>query len=258
MAGRTSALGSVSLRVCLRSAVSYSLCMADQDEQQGFEVAAAGGPGALRVSYEDRDQVAEVLRVAAGDGRLTAEELDERLERALTARTYDELAPLVTDLPAAGTGVAPLAGVLARAGSVPAKELIKIHVISSSGGRDGRWTVPARMDLMASSGQITLDFTDAVITQPTLHIDAEVQAGVIILVIKPGIVVDMDEVSVHAGQVKVDAPWDASTPVFLHVTVAGRCGSGVIVARPPQPPRPPRRSFWQWLRRAPRPRAITA
>jgi hypothetical protein len=30
----------------------------------------------LRVSHEDRDQVAEQLRVAAGDGRLTADELD--------------------------------------------------------------------------------------------------------------------------------------------------------------------------------------
>ena len=44
----------------------------------------------------------EILRVAAGDGRLTAEELDQRLEAALTARTYAELAVLTTDLPAAG------------------------------------------------------------------------------------------------------------------------------------------------------------
>jgi hypothetical protein len=57
--------------------------------------------GELRVSYEDRDRVAEELRVAAGDGRLTAEELDERLEVALTARTYGELAALTTDLPVA-------------------------------------------------------------------------------------------------------------------------------------------------------------
>jgi hypothetical protein len=41
-------------------------------------------------------------------------------------------------------------------------------------------------------------------------------------------------------------------PVSLRITVAGTCGSGRIVARPP------RRSFWQWLRRAPRPYAIAA
>jgi hypothetical protein len=58
-------------------------------------------PDGLRASHQDRDRVAELLRTAAGDGRLTAEELDERLEKALTARTYGELAALSRDLPAA-------------------------------------------------------------------------------------------------------------------------------------------------------------
>ena len=58
-------------------------------------------PADLRASHEDRDQVVEVLRVAAGDGRLTADELDERLEVALAARTFGELAALTADLPSA-------------------------------------------------------------------------------------------------------------------------------------------------------------
>lgn len=37
----------------------------------------------LRASHEDRDRVVDALRVAGGDGRLTAGELDARLERAL-------------------------------------------------------------------------------------------------------------------------------------------------------------------------------
>jgi hypothetical protein len=45
--------------------------------------------------------VVEVLSVAAGDGRITPEELDERVGAALTARTYGELAALISDLPAA-------------------------------------------------------------------------------------------------------------------------------------------------------------
>jgi hypothetical protein len=49
-------------------------------------------PDELRASHEDRDRVAELLRGAAGDGRLTAEELDQRFEQALTARTLGELA----------------------------------------------------------------------------------------------------------------------------------------------------------------------
>ena len=238
--------------------------MSDQDQARR---AASDGPGALRVSHEDRDQVAEALRVAAGDGRLSSDELDERLERALTARTYDDLAVLVADLPPAGHALAPvpgtqlpgaqLPGPLAAvlAGGVapaPAKELIKIHVTSGHSQRVGRWTVPARMDLNARSGHIKLDFTEAVITQPTLHVDAEVRSGHIVMVTRPGIAVELDDVSVRSGRVHVRAPWGDSVPVSLRITVAGTCGSGRIVARPP------RRSFWQWLRHAPRPYAIAA
>jgi hypothetical protein len=210
------------------------------------------GGGALRVSHEDRDQVAELLRVAAGDGRLTADELDERLELALTARTYDDLKALITDLPRTGAALSTVDSLLATADAPEPKDLLRIHVSSGSGKRDGRWVVPNRMDLRATSGSIKIDFTDAVITQRALRIDAEVRSGSITLITKPGIVVDMDDVSVRSGSVKVKAPWGSDVPVLLRVDVAGKCGSGSIVARPP------RRTFWEWLRRAPRRYAIAA
>jgi hypothetical protein len=45
----------------------------------------------LRASDADREQVAERLRHAAGEGRILAEELEERLEAVFSARTYGEL-----------------------------------------------------------------------------------------------------------------------------------------------------------------------
>ncbi len=53
----------------------------------------------LLTSDADRERVAERLRIAAGEGRLTPAELEERLERAFSARTDAELEPLVADLP---------------------------------------------------------------------------------------------------------------------------------------------------------------
>ena len=203
--------------------------------------------GELRVSYEDRDRVAEELRVAAGAGRLTAEELDERLEVALTARTYAELASVTKDLPsAAGTVL----------GAPAPRDLVRIDSQSSSVERTGPWLVPRRMEVRVKSGRVTLDFTEAVITQPSLPIDADVGSGTLTLVIKPGIVVDMDDVAVRSGKLEVRAPWgqDAS---LLRIQVSGKVGSGQVTARPrrpPRPPRPPRRTFWQWLTRQPRPR----
>jgi hypothetical protein len=61
----------------------------------------------LLASDGDREQVAERLRAASAEGRLTAEELEERLERAFSARTAGELEPLVADLPAVERAPAP-------------------------------------------------------------------------------------------------------------------------------------------------------
>jgi hypothetical protein len=56
----------------------------------------------LRASDADRDAVADRLHQAAVEGRLEPDELEERLHRALRARTYGELRGLVADLPGSG------------------------------------------------------------------------------------------------------------------------------------------------------------
>ena len=56
---------------------------------------------ALRIGDAERERAADRLRRAAGEGRLTPEELEERLEAAFAARTEAELAPLMADLPPA-------------------------------------------------------------------------------------------------------------------------------------------------------------
>jgi Domain of unknown function (DUF1707) len=207
----------------------------------------------LRASHADRDQVVELLRVAAGDGRLSPEELDDRLERALTARTYAELAALTADLPGAAV-VPPGAGPV----NATPKDLVRIHVHGSSARRDGRWVVPKELDVKVKGGSVTLDFTEAVITQPLLRITAEVTGGGLRLITRPGIVVDAGDISVHGGGVELPEPPGLGVPILLRVEIAGSVRGAGIIAGPPPPPRQPRRTFWQWLRRAPRPPAIAA
>jgi hypothetical protein len=131
------------------------------------------------------------------------------------------------------------------------KDVVRIDCGSGSTRRDGRWVVPHRVDVRVTSGSVKLDFTDAIIGQPSLKVDAEVHSGNLTLVTRPGIVVDADEVSVRSGSVKVKEPWSHDVPVTLRIEVTGQVRSGSITARPP------RRTFWQWLLRRPRPRAIT-
>jgi hypothetical protein len=198
----------------------------------------------IRASHEDRDKVVEHLRMAGGDGRLDSDELGERVGAALTARTYGELAALVADLPAAPGS--PIAAVAAKP-----KDVIRIDCGSGHTRREGNWSVPRRMDIRVRSGGVRLDFTEALITWPMLYIDADVGSGRLVLITRPGIVVDADDVSIRSGGVKVRAPWDgAGVPVTLRIVVDGSVASGRIKARPP------RRSFWGWLSRGPRPYAL--
>ncbi|MFF1686533.1 MULTISPECIES: DUF1707 domain-containing protein [unclassified Streptomyces] len=198
----------------------------------------------LRASHEERDQVVERLTVAAGDGRLTADELDERLGVALTARTHGELAALLADLPDAGPAWA--AGVAA---GTP-KDMSRIVVDSASAKRDGDWVVPRRLEIESRSGSVVLDFTQAVVAAPTLEIEVAVRSGSVTLLVPPDVAADVDDVAVGGGSVRHQARPGPATPVRLRIQMTGEVRNGSLTIRPP---RPPRRGFWQWLLRRPRP-----
>ena len=177
-----------------------------------------GRPSQLLASHADRDRVVEVLRTAAGDGRLTADELDQRLEAALTARTLADLEP-------------PLAG-LATASVAEVPDLARIECGSGTAKRDSSWVVPRRLVIDVGSGSVRLDFRRAVIAAPELRIDAQIASGSLSLITRPGIVVDADDVTVSSGSVKVVAAAGPDAPVELWVKVSGRVSSGSVSARP--------------------------
>jgi uncharacterized protein DUF1707/uncharacterized protein DUF4190 len=74
--------------------------------------AAGGERGKTRACDADRDRVVEFLNVAYSEGRLSRDEHDNRLESALSARTYADLDQIVTDLPAARADVVPRASMI--------------------------------------------------------------------------------------------------------------------------------------------------
>jgi hypothetical protein len=188
-------------------------------------------------THEDRDRAVDVLRLAAGDGRLTLEDLDERVGAALTARTYGELTALVADLPTARD---------APAGPPRApgpKDLVRIECHHSGAGRRGQWLVPRRSQLRVRTGNVTLDFTQAILSWPVLQIDVEAQGGNLFLVTRPGIMVDTDDLEIRHSTVKVLAPWDPDVPVRFRIDMTGTIDVYNITARPPG------RTLRQWLLR---------
>jgi class 3 adenylate cyclase len=180
--------------------------------------AQPGGPAGQLASHADRDRVVEVLKTAAIDGRLTADDLDQRLEAALTARTLADLEPLLADLTSAA--------------AVEVPDLARIECGSGSAKRDRSWVVPRRLEVHVGSGSVRLDFRQAVIAVPQLQIDAQIASGSLRLITRPGIVVDADDVTMSSGSVKVMPAAGPDAPVELRVKLSGRVGSGSVSAGP--------------------------
>ena len=193
----------------------------------GFSSAGEpSGPGAspgVRASDADRDRVAEVLREAAVDGRLTAEEFGVRLEAALSSRTLGELAVLTADL-AGEPGHSGVAAV--RAGDV-----IRIGKRRGSVRRCGRWVVPRRLELRSSGCEVMLDFTDAVITSDTVRLDMDVRGGSLVLLVRPGTVVDAASLAVRDTEVLLGPGAEPDARAIFCVLLAGRMCYGRISAR---------------------------
>lgn len=62
-------------------------------------VSAVSPQAAMRAGHADRDRTLDVLKAAFAEGRLTAQEYEQRHEAAAGAQTYGQLAALVADLP---------------------------------------------------------------------------------------------------------------------------------------------------------------
>jgi DUF1707 SHOCT-like domain/Cell wall-active antibiotics response LiaF, C-terminal len=110
----------------------------------------------LRASDDDRERTAEQLRGAAAQGRITVDELEERLQVAYAARTHGELAPIVADLPAAMER--PASRLPVRRGEGGTRWLVSIL-----GGHDrqGHWRIGSHLKVINVMGGSDLDLHEA-------------------------------------------------------------------------------------------------
>jgi hypothetical protein len=161
----------------------------------------------LRVSDADREQTADLLRQAAGDGRITFDELDQRLEAAYAARTYGDLTEVTADLPAAGEqapgqpaglpGTAPGRFPAARIGGEPGSGMS----VAILGGvdRGGTWVVPPRHSVVAVLGGVQLDLRQARFSQREVTIDVFTLMGGVDIMVGEDVDVDVSGFGIMGG-----------------------------------------------------------
>jgi hypothetical protein len=156
-----------------------------------------------RASHADREHVAERLREAAGDGRLSIDELEERLDAAFAARTYADLERLTSDLPdqtgpvqvpartrSGGTIVERVTGREGRRWSV---------ALMSGTTRKGRWALGRDHVAVAVMGGVDLDLRDAELESGEVVIRVLALMGGVDIVVPDDCVLDASGFGVMGG-----------------------------------------------------------
>lgn len=196
----------------------------------------------MRISDTERDQVAEILREAAGEGRLDLDELDERLSAVYAAKTYADLRPIVADLPAGAVGfggsvprgAAPAGGGrgLAPTGHQPlvGGQPLVLRGQGGSVARKGEWTVPHRVEADARFGSVKLDFREARLTTPVIEVWVEVSWGSGDLILPEGATAEIDVDASWFGNIRSDTD-SIPRPGNPHFVITGKSQGGTLKVR---------------------------
>jgi hypothetical protein len=184
----------------------------------------------LPVSDDERSHVVDLLQRATGSGALDLPEFEQRVDRALAARTRAELNVLLLDLPGLTHPDHRPAPPARPAGAPPAARAVETVVdgavqLSTTLGslvRKGRWDVPARLSVRATLGSVELDFTEAAVP-PRVDIALEVVAGSVAMRFPPGAHVTTDGIEVALASVENKVA-DGDGPRFV-LTGSVRAGS---------------------------------
>ena len=178
---------------------------------------------ATRVSDAEREAVALRLREAAVEGRLTLDELSERLGTALAARTHADLEPLTADLPAAGTPTR----VSRRA---PRRWVVSVM---SGHSLRGRFRVAGSLNVISLMGGAEIDLRAAEIDGDTVTIRCVSIMGGASVVVPEGVEVDDTGFAIMGGRdVKVrDVPPVPGTPL-VRVFAFALMGGNEVKSKP--------------------------
>jgi len=195
-------------------------------------------PEQLRISDDDRHRVAEVLREAAGEGRIDLDELDERLEAAYAAKIYADLVPILADLPDAQLPAVRAASAPARAaGSATGRRYDSSLSIMGGQTRKGVWEIGPEHQAFTMMGGIDLDLREAVFGADEIVITAIAIMGGIDIYVNAHTKVSVEGVGIMGdfdqARDKVEAQLGPGSPTVRVKGVA--LMGGVTVKRRPMP-----------------------
>jgi hypothetical protein len=177
-----------------------------------------------RASDAEREATVVRLREAAAEGRLTVEELSERIDAAYAATTAAELEPLTADLPAATRPAMTVEG--------GGRGTSFILGILGSGDRRGRWRVAERVTVVNVLGGADLDLREATLAAPEIHIRVISVCGGSDIVVPEGVHVELSSFAFLGGdQLKLEGPEPPPGAPVVHVRTVSILGGTDVKTR---------------------------
>ncbi|MFD4537543.1 DUF1707 domain-containing protein [Kitasatospora sp. NPDC058397] len=162
---------------------------------------------------DDRDTAVQRLQEAYSQGRISHEEMDERLDQALTARTQGALARSLASLPEPGAGTETTIG--AATGRIR---------------RSGAWRVPRTLKVASALGRVHLDLSRAIFEHPVVDIELQLGTGGARITVPHDAVVDIE--GMHAGWKEARyKPPRHPTPGGPTIRISGTTGFGRLKVR---------------------------
>lgn len=196
-------------------------------------------PTRMRISDADRHKVSEVLREAAGQGRLDLDELDERLEATFNAKTYADLVPITVDLHPAPTSPPNAQSPSPYAAGLPGTAPRHTTSLAIMGGQDrkGVWEVGATHNAFALMGGIDIDLRQAIFSTREVVINASTVMGGIDIIVNAFTRVSVEGVGIMGafdeGRAKIEPAVGPDSPL---VRVRGIALMGAVTTtRKPMP-----------------------
>lgn len=197
----------------------------------------------LRVGHAERDAVAAILQEAAADGRLGMDELDERLDKALQAKTYGDLEPLVADLSAElpwrssrGQTAPPVPTSRSTPPGPPPPGYSREDPLRLDGGmgtekREGIWMVPPYVRISSGAGAVKLNCLQASVAAPVIEIEVVAGAGSVTIIVPDGWAANDDRLGKGIGSKSIKVPRipAAGSPLLV---LYGSVGLGSLTIRP--------------------------
>ena len=202
-------------------------------------------PDQMRASDADRERVAQVLHNALSEGRITVNELEERLTTVYAAKTVGELKPVTVDLPSSNAAVEPattraLGFPDQRVGGYPGSP-VSIGVLSGA-VRKGSWVLPPQHNSFAFWGGAEIDLRQARFAEKHCTITAVAIMGGIQITVPDDINVDVTGIGFMGGFVLEDksgAPPAPPTAPTVKINGLGFWGGVVIYRKPARRSEPP-------------------